>query len=130
MEIGVKKGSSIWQLATEWGNEDVPTNFCSLVFTVARNFTVIALFITCFSTYIGLLLASIAASFSVGRVIFNGPVVALIVCIVAIVLISSVVVIVDKIKYNAVGNPAGVVGNTLNAYRAWKGKYCPKVVVN
>ena len=127
MNISVKNGSSIWKLATLWGDEMLPTNFCSLFWCVVWRLFFISMGCILTGAYLGFLTASIAASISVGYVIWSTP----------ILITSGLITIVSCIflfvftHYKATesmdNNPKGLMSNTVNAYSSWKNKYCPKI---
>jgi len=128
MNISVKSGSSVWQLATLWGDERVPDNFCSLFWRVVLRFILIASGCVITGLFLGFFVAGVAASISVGYVIWTMPIV-IVSGIAAIVCVSILYGFLHyKTTESIDENPSGFVSNSVNAYLSWKNKYCPKVV--
>ena len=127
MNINVKKGSSVWQLDTCWGSDFLSNNFCSLFWSCL--WRLFFIFVGCLLTgaYLGILFAVIAASFSVGFIIWSLPLISTVSIFVCICIIFSIFLICEKAKESTIENPKGVLSNTINAYKSWKDKYCPKV---
>jgi uncharacterized membrane protein len=128
MNISVKNGSSVWQLATLWGEESVPTNFCSLFWLVTVRFGLISASCICAGLFFGCFFAGVAASISVGYVIWTVPI-TIIVALTALIFVIFVAAFIEvKSKKAMDNNPKGAISNTVNAYSSWKNKYCPKVI--
>ena len=128
MNISVKNGSSIWKLDTNWGSDSVSSNFCSLFWSVFWGFVMVSVGSVLTGLFFGFLFAGIAASISVGYVIWTMP----IVVITSFAAISLAIVVTAfthmKASDTMEENPTGALSNTVNAYSAWKNKYCPQVI--
>lgn len=127
MNISVKNGSSIHQLATLWGEEDLPTNFCSLFWLVTFRFGLISVGCICVGAFMGFLVAGIIASIVVGYIIWTVPLVVVSVIIFIVAVIFSVAFVSYQVSESMDKNPENAMSNIVNAYSSWKGKYCPKV---
>ena len=127
MNISVKNGSSIHQLATLWGEENLPTNFCSLFWLVTFRFGLISVGCICVGAFMGFLVAGIIASIVVGYIIWTIPIVLLSALIVIVSVIASVAIVGYKVSESMDENPENTLSNIVNAYSSWKDKYCPKV---
>lgn len=123
MKIKVKEGSSIWLLATWWGGDSLPTDFCSLTRTVLIVFLIISMVVFMLSAWLGLIIATIAASISTGIMIWSEPLMVLL-GIIAIVSIVMGFLLAGKYFYE---NPNENLSNAKIVYQAWKDKYCPLV---
>jgi hypothetical protein len=127
MNITVKKGSSIWKLDTNWGESGVSSNFCQLFWSVLWCFVVVTVAVILFSSYLGFLIATIAASISVGFIIWSPPL-AIFAGLVAFIAIIALIAFTHVLASDAMDeNPTGALSNSVNAYAAWKNKYCPQV---
>ena len=127
MNITVKKGSSIWKLDTNWGEAQVSSNFCELFWSVCWCFLAVTLAVTVVSSYLGFLLASIAASISVGFIIWSLPLFAFTGLVTFTLVIFAIAFIHVSATDTMEENPTGMLSNSVNAYSAWKNKYCPQV---
>ena len=128
MNISVKNGSSIWQLATLWGDERLPSNFCSLFWCVLWRLFFISIGCVVAGACLGFLSAGIVASISVGYIIWTAPIV-IITGILAIVSVIFIIAVTQyTLKESMEENPKGKMSNAVNAYSSWKNKYCPKVI--
>ena len=127
MNISVKNGSSIHQLATLWGEENLPTNFCSLFWLVTFRFGLISVGCICVGATMGFLVAGIIASIVVGYIIWTTTIVLLSALIVIVSVIASVAIVGYKVSESMDENPENTLSNIVNAYSSWKDKYCPKV---
>ena len=127
MNISVKNGSSVWQLATLWGDESVPNNFCSLFWCIAWRLLFISVGCIISGAFLGFLIAGIAASISAGYILWTVPIVSVVGFAVIVSVISVIAITHYKAKEVMDENPKGIMSNTVNAYSAWKNKYCPKV---
>ena len=123
MKIKIKKGSSIWLLATWWGTDSLPTDFCSLTRTVLIVFFMISTVIFILSTWLGLIIATIAASISTGTMIWSEPLMVLLGIIGGVSIAAGIVL---AVKYFC-ENPSENLSNARVVYQAWKDKYCPLV---
>ena len=128
MNIAVKKNSSIWKLDTNWGNDTVSTNFCSLFWSVFWGFIMVSVGAILTGAFLGFLFAGIAASISVGYVIWTMPITILSGIVVVVSVIFAVAFTHMKASDTMEENPTGALSNTVNAYSAWKNKYCPQVI--
>jgi len=127
MNINVKNGSSVWQLATCWGSDCLPDNFCTLFWSCLWRLLFISMGSVFTGAYLGFLLATIAASFSVGFIIWSTPLMITVGLFLIIAGGVSVVIVIEKMKESTIENPKSALSNTINAYRSWKDKYCPRV---
>jgi len=127
VNINVKNGSSVWQLATCWGTDVLPNNFCTLFWSCVWRLFFVVIGCLLFGAYLGCLFATIAASFSVGFIIWSMPLAITLTIILVIAAGVVAVFIGEKAKESTIENPKGALSNTINAYRSWKDKYCPKV---
>lgn len=123
MNIKVKTGSSIWKLATYWGNDNLPNNFCDLIKNVAWCFCVSFFVASTLSAWIACVLASIAASFSVGYVIWSAAF-AVFVGVTSLILAA---VCSELLSSHLRRNPSERLGNIQTVYMSWKDKFCPLV---
>jgi len=123
MKIKVKEGSSIWKLATYWGTDDLPSNFCDLTRNVVFCFLVSFVFIIMISAWVGCVFATIAASISVGYVIWS---VALSIFIGIIGLIFCCFLVEIQRGYFK-EHPSERFDNVKIIYRSWKDKFCPLI---
>lgn len=125
--INVNVGSSIWKLGTYWGTERLPNNFCDLSKRVIWCFIVVTLSTIGFGFYLSYLIASIAASFSVGFIIWSMPIfflVGILSCILTIVAASVAKVTVDEVMES---ESSGKLNYCVEVCRSIKGKFCPMV---
>tara|TARA_R110000772_G_scaffold60095_3_gene135642 strand:- start:2168 stop:2563 length:396 start_codon:yes stop_codon:yes gene_type:complete len=127
MNISVKNGSSIHQLATLWGEENLPTNFCSLFWLVLFRFGLISVGCICIGAFLGFLVAGIVASIVVGYVIWTAPLIVLTILFALVGAIFACAFIAHKASESMDENPKNTLSNMVNAYSSWKDKYCPKV---
>jgi len=128
MNITVKTGSSIWKLDTNWGNDCVSLNFCSLFWSVFWGFVMVSVGAILTGAFLGFLFAGIAASISVGYIIWTIPIMFVLLTTISILTIVAIAFTHIKASDTMEENPTGALSNTVNAYSAWKNKYCPKVV--
>lgn len=123
MKIKVKEGSSIYKLATYWGADPLPSNFCDLFRNVVWCFLVTSVVVSGLSSWIGCVLATIAASISVGYIIWSAAFV-----IFSVILALIVVVTIGVLGENHLrNNPSQRLDNAKLVYRSWKDKFCPLV---
>jgi len=127
MSIKIKNGSSMYKLATWWDTEQMPKNFCSLFWTVVIRIGFISLGCTAAGTVLGFLLASIAASISVGYIIWTASIAVVTALIVVIALIFMAAATYCLIENTIEEEPEGKLSNIATIYSGWKNKYCPTV---
>jgi len=123
MKIRVKEGSSIWKLATWWGTDNLPSNFCDLIQNVFWCFLVTFFFVAAASAWIACVIATLGASFSVEYVIWSIPLI-LFAVFVGFILFG----IIFSITYDHFSaHPNQRLVSIKIAYRSWQDKYCPLV---
>jgi hypothetical protein len=123
MKIKVKEGSSVWKLATYWGLDFLPSDFCSLVRNAVWCFVVTSFIVVTLSFWVSHVLATVAASVSVGYIIWSTSVVVLMVCI-GFVLLAIACALTENFLSN---NPNEKLNNAKIIYHSWKDKFCPLV---
>jgi len=123
MSIKVKTGSSIWKLATYWGNDNLPNNLCDLVKNTAWCFCVSFIVVIALSAWVACILASIAASFNVGYVIWSiaFSVFVGLICLILAAFCS------ELLSSYLRRNPSERLSNAQTVYMSWKDKFCPLV---
>lgn len=123
--MNIIKGSSVWQLATFFGSDEVKGDFCS-VFTQCLK-TIIALFIGCaiVGGVGGFLLADILSLLFLGEVQI---ITATLLILVAIVALAVGIGYIITGGYRVISNcPIG--RNISELHVAFKEKYCPTIKV-
>jgi hypothetical protein len=123
MSIKVKTGSSIWKLATYWGSDNLPNNLCDLVRNTVWCFCVSFFVVGLLSAWVAFILASIAASFNVGYVIWSAEfsVFVGVICLILAAFCS------ELLSSHLRRNPSERLNNAKTVYTSWKDKFCPLV---
>lgn len=126
MKIRIKNGSIIYKLATLL-EDDLPTTFCGLFWTLLFNSAILAFLITITGTYFGYITAALAASVSVGYMVWTIPIVVTVFAILLLLTILLIAFLHITLKDIVDENPEGKVSNMSVMYFAWKEKFCPLV---
>jgi hypothetical protein len=125
----IKRDSSIWQLATRWGDKNLPSNFCNLTWSCIWTFMLISVTAGLGSTAAGKLLGELVA-WAVTGVFIGTPTLA--VATVLFLFISALILIVLLMVVLTSKSTATTVRKVSNsyigtAYKSWKHKYCPTI---
>lgn len=121
----IKKGSSIWKLATRWDVNSLPRDFCTLCRSVFINFMMVCVICGCSGWFLGDLTANLVGWFVTGWWHVNLSVAILMILSCTFGILTALGLLVFGVVEG--GDVAMRKIETKEVYRAWKDKYCPIV---
>lgn len=128
--IKVKKGGSIWKLATFWGNDCLPNDFCSLIKAMSIVLLIVSFFTTVVSAALGATIGIYVALITTGVWLGEATFVTAAYAGMALVVLTAwasvndvqvSIPVPEKLSegWGDFGN------NAKEVYRGFKEKYCP-----
>lgn len=126
----IKRGSSIWQLATCWGSNKMSSNFWILVGESILSLMIVAFTATITSIFLAHILAGLAGFLVTGIFMWTMPLVLLAVILSLITVVIGVLLVLGSVQraFKALGdNKKWKRSFLVVAYRFWKDKCCPIV---